>query len=104
MFSAGDIIDDKYVVEGICNDSGGMGTILFVKPISGEVEYAIVLKYCKETTEEGLKRFCREVRLLSEFTGNTKLVDLLDHNLTHEPPYFVMKYYEEGDLTSVLVV
>lgn len=102
MYDKGDIIDDKYLVEGICNDSGGMGTILFVKPISGEVEHAIVLKYCKETTEEGLKRFCREVRLLSEFSGNTKLVDLLDHNLTHEPPYFVMKYYKEGDLTSVI--
>ncbi len=101
MFRAGDIIDDKYRVEGICNDSGGMGTILFVKPITGEVEYAIVLKYCKETTEEGQKRFCREVRLLGEFDGNTKLVELLDHNLTHEPPYFVMKYYKGGDLTSV---
>lgn len=101
MYRTGDTIDSKYLVENICNDTGGMGTILFVKAINNDPGFRIVLKYCKELSDEHQQRFRREVRLLSEFKGNSKIVDLLDFNLTHDPPYFVMKYYERGDLSAI---
>lgn len=98
MFDAGDVIDAKYIVDGVCSNAGGMGTVLFVTPQKNIPQFRVVLKYCKDTAEEQLKRFRREVRLLASFKGNSKVVWIVDHNLDHDPPYFVMKYYEDGDL------
>ncbi|HXO38216.1 MAG TPA: hypothetical protein VN872_06240, partial [Candidatus Acidoferrum sp.] len=97
MFEAGNIIDGKYRVEGLCSDSGGMGRIIFVTPLYAPFPFDIVLKYCKDTQEEQLKRFRREVRLLGTFKGNSKIVQIVDANLDHDPPYFVMKHYPNGD-------
>ncbi len=98
MFDKGDIIDNKYLVEGLCSSAGGMGTILFVTPVKNPPPFKLVLKYCKDTDDERVKRFRREVRLLKSFKGNSKIVQVFDHGLDHEPPYFVMKYYADGDL------
>lgn len=98
MFDAGDVIDAKYIVDGVCSNAGGMGTVLFVTPRKNVSKFRVVLKYCKDTADEQLKRFRREVRLLASFKGNSKVVRIVDHNLDHDPPYFVMKFYEDGDL------
>lgn len=98
MFDAADVIDNKYIVDGVCSDSGGMGTVLFVTPIKSPPMFQVVLKYCKDTAEEQIKRFRREVRLLAAFKGNSKVARIVDHNIDHDPPYFVMKYYKDGDL------
>lgn len=98
MFDAADVIDNKYFVDGLCSDAGGMGTVLFVTPITSTPNFKVVLKYCKDTADEQLKRFRREVRLLASFKGNSKIVKIIDYNLDHDPPYFVMKYYQDGDL------
>jgi serine/threonine protein kinase len=99
MFEQFDVIDQKYLVDGICCQSGGMGEILFVTPLSYASTFRVVLKYCKSDNEEQLKRFRREVRLLDTFRGNSKIVQILDKNLDFEPPYFVMKHYQDGDLS-----
>jgi serine/threonine protein kinase len=98
MLDAGDVIDAKYIVDGVCSNAGGMGTVLFVTPRKNVLKFRVVLKYCKDTADEQLKRFRREVRLLASFKGNSKVVRIVDHNLDHDPPYFVMKYYDDGDL------
>ncbi|MFZ6640797.1 protein kinase domain-containing protein [Undibacterium sp. TC4M20W] len=98
MFKKNDLIDNKYVVEGLCSKSGGMGEILHVKHVKVFYEYDIVLKYCKGNSDEHLKRFKREVRLLSEFKNNSKIAQVVDSNLEYDPPYFIMKYYPNGDL------
>ena len=88
------VVDHNYLVKGVCNTSGGMGTLLFVERFDGQDEpFPIVLKYCREEGEEFLARFKREVRLLQEFQGNSKVVEIVDANLDHIPPYFVMRYY-----------
>jgi serine/threonine protein kinase len=99
MFFTGDIIDSHYLVNGVCSDSGGMGVILFVEDTKEKLSN-IVLKYCRDNNEEQVKRFRREVRLLATFKGNSKVVQIVDYNLDHDPPFFVMKYYPEGDLLS----
>jgi serine/threonine protein kinase len=101
MFDAGDIIDGKYRVDGLCSDTGGMGAILSVTPLSVKRPFKVVLKYCKDSSEEQLKRFRREVRLLGTFANNSKVVQIVDQNLEHDPPYFVMKYYADGDLSKL---
>ncbi|MHC4405366.1 MAG: serine/threonine protein kinase [Planctomycetota bacterium] len=61
----------------------------------------LVLKYCRETDDEYLRRFRRETRLLLQFSGNSKLAQILDHNLAHDPPYYVMPFYADGDLLTL---
>jgi serine/threonine protein kinase len=34
-------------------------------------------------------------------SGNSKIVQIFDANIDSEPPYFVMKYYKDGDLTNL---
>ncbi len=94
------VIDNKYLVTGQCSDKGGMGTVVFVEPIDDFYLDRVVLKYCKISDPEILDRFRREVRLLQHFKGDSKVVEVYDTGLDHNPPYFVMKYYEKGDLTQ----
>lgn len=98
MFEVGDIIGRRYQVDGVCSAEGGMGVLLFVIPLQDVPEYRLVLKYCRDNEDEQIKRFRREVRLLASFQGNSKIVQLWDHNLDHDPPYYVMKYYPKGDV------
>lgn len=101
MFNDGDEINGKYIVTGECSSSGGMGTIVFVDEKDKKSSELLVLKYCKVVDDETKARFKREVRFLNEFRDNPKVVQITDADLEHDPPYFVMKYYPEGDLVSI---
>jgi len=101
LFASGEIIDGKYRVDGLCSQSGGMGEILFVAALRNSPGFRLVLKYCRDGEDEQLRRFRREVRLLSEFRGNSKVVQIWDQNLDADPPYFVMRYYADGDLLAI---
>jgi hypothetical protein len=104
MIEVGSEVDGKYLVTGLCSDIGGMGKILFVNSLNTDTSPdnpPLVLKFCKETDEEILIRFKREVRLLNEYRGNSKVVQIVDHNLEYDPPYFVMQYYPSGDLSTL---
>jgi len=77
-----------------------MGEIIEVHAL-GDPTQTFALKYCRATDAETLDRFRREVRLMSEFVGNSKVVQILDFNLSHSPPYFVMPIYADGDLRTL---
>ncbi|MBQ0943431.1 protein kinase [Ideonella sp. 4Y16] len=102
MFEAGEVIDDRYTVLGTCSEAGGMGSLLFVQRLDSNRKIKRVLKFCKQTSDESLRRFRREVRLMKDFKGNSRVMQVIYSNLEHEPPYFVMKHYEEGDLTGIV--
>lgn len=101
MYSSGDIIDNKYRVTGLCSEQGGMGNIVFVDLVVGTAPYQLVLKYCKVSKPEVIQRFNREVRNMLGFAGNSRVMQIHDHNLAHVPPYFVMQYFANGDLTKI---
>jgi hypothetical protein len=101
MFETGEVIDRKYRVDGICSNEGGMGQILFVTATHSDVRIALVLKYCRDTGEEPVQRFRREVRLMGSFKDNPRVVQIYDKNLEFDPPYFVMPFYEDGDLSRI---
>ncbi|WP_289029722.1 protein kinase [uncultured Paraglaciecola sp.] len=101
-FNIGDVIDSRFTVAGLCSDEGGMGEVLFVTDLLNEFSGRLVLKYCREDGDEYIKRFKREVRLMENFKGNSKVVETIFSNTEHTPPYFVMKYYESGDLTKLI--
>lgn len=100
MYDINDIVDNSYRVTGLCSDQGGMGVILHIEALDEVPDFPIVLKYCRETEDEPLKRFRREVRLLGTFKGNSKVVQIYDKNLEHDPPYFIMRFYPDGDLVA----
>ena len=84
--NAGDIIDNKYQVIDELGE-GGMGRVMRVIDLTNNQEVA--LKYCKDTDEASIRRFNREVRIMSEVT-HLNIIPVLSHNLTNVPPYFVM--------------
>lgn len=101
-YNSGDLIDNRFTVKGICSDSGGMGGVLHVEDTTNIFGQPIVLKYCKVDDEEYVKRFKREVRLLSSFPNNSRVIQVLHGNMDSTPPYFIMPYYDRGDLTNFL--
>jgi len=102
MYKTDDVVDRRYRVEGVCSEGGGMGALLFVRRVGMKAPKQRVLKYCKDTNDEALRRFKREVRLMQEFKGNNRVMQIVYSNLDHEPPYFVMDHFEDGDLTTLV--
>ncbi len=100
-FEKGFVFDDRYEVEDICSDKGGMGQVLFVKDIHQKTDQKLVLKYCKELNDSNLTRFTREIRLMTEFNNNLKVIPIVGSNSNYSPPYFIMPYYKNGDLTNI---
>lgn len=81
-----DIINGEYlIVEEL--GQGGMGRVMRALhlPSGGEV----ALKYCTEIEENTIKRFKREVRIMSE-TVHDNIVKILSSNVDYSPPFFTM--------------
>jgi len=96
---AGDIIQGRYRVHSVHSTEGGMGSIVLVYDLRTD-SGPFALKYCREDTDELQRRFRREARLMQEFIGNQKVVQLTDLALEHEPPYIVMAFYADGDIQT----
>ena len=84
--NVGETIDGKYLVLDNLGE-GGMGKVMKVRNIISEQEFA--LKYCKESDDSSIRRFAREVRIMSE-TLHSNIIPVVEHNLTNIPPYFIM--------------
>lgn len=95
----GDIIQGRYRVDSVHRTEGGMGAVVLVYDLRTN-SGPLALKYCKKGTEEHQRRFRREARLMQEFIGNQKVVQLTDSALEHDPPYIVMPFYADGDLRT----
>ncbi|NHQ87311.1 serine/threonine protein kinase [Iodobacter sp. HSC-16F04] len=78
-----------------------MGSILHVIDQTDATGKPKVLKYCKDTSTASLQRFKREVRLMHSFSGSDHVVTVHHFNVEHEPPYFVMDFYKQGDLFNM---
>lgn len=98
MFDVDTVVDGLYHVDGICSSAGGMGTILFVHALNAPGT-TLVMKYCSHPNEEVKNRFRREVRIMQSLNGNPYVAPIMYANLDHSPPFFVMPYFEHGDLT-----
>lgn len=96
-----DRVDGKYEVVGVCSSSGGMGEVVLVRRIDTNKKPSLALKYCRSADEKIRKRFSREVRLMKAFAANPRVVQIVDDNQEHEPPYYVMPFYEKGDLVGI---
>lgn len=86
MFEKDEYIDKQYkVIDEL--GRGGMGAVLRVLDTTSEQEVA--LKYCLDTDNNSLRRFAREVRIMSSIK-HTHVMPVLHENLDFQPPYFVM--------------
>lgn len=79
-----------------------MGSIYLVRDITQPNSAPCAMKVCLMDDEDGRSRFRREVRIMEEFRDNPKVASILNSNLNHDRPYFVMKYYPIGDLTTII--
>jgi hypothetical protein len=75
-----------------------MGTVLFVNSLAAP-DTRLVLKYCNRSDDDTKNRFRREVRVMQSFNGSHYVAPVIDANLDHSPPYFIMPFFEHGDLT-----
>lgn len=96
----GDLIENRFLIEGICSTAGGMGDIMFVRDKSDANSRRLVLKFCKALDPRLVTRFKREIRLLSRFGDNSRVAQIIAFNVDHSPPYYVMSFYPDGDLTK----
>ena len=101
MIEVGDTVSKRYKIDKLCSTSGGMGTLFFVEDLHEDWPFDLVMKVCRELDSESVSRFRREVRLLDGFIGNRRVVKIIASTLDHDPPYFVMPYYKQGDLTTL---
>jgi hypothetical protein len=97
----GQLVDNKFEVLGVCSTAGGMGALLHVRDLHDPTGPRKVLKFCKDTSPEMLTRFRREVRLMFDLRGNPHVMPIHHFNVDHAPPYFVMDYFERGDLFNL---
>lgn len=85
-FIKDNIIDNRYLVLKLLG-GGGFGKVFSVyDQLTNE---KVALKYCLSEDEEDIKRFNREVRIM-ETINHENVIQVLDSNLEHCPPYFTM--------------
>lgn len=77
---------------------GGFGRVYLAQDPVHKIPVAV--KILKGRTTEERERFRREVRLLKEHVDNRYVVDVIDYDLDHDPPYVVLEYCEYGSLRS----
>lgn len=101
MIAVGQVVDNRFEVLGVCSVAGGMGAVLHVRDRQDPASRRQVLKFCKDVSTAMLMRFRREVRLMYDLRGNPHVMTIHHCNVDHSPPYFVMDFYERGDLFNM---
>lgn len=80
----GDTIDKKYKIVDLIGE-GGMGRVYKVECKKN----FFALKICVDKDPDSITRFKREVRLMQTIE-HENVIEIINANLEHEPPYFVM--------------
>lgn len=97
--SAGQIVADKYRIDGIMG-TGGMGVVVAATHV--ELDQRVAIKFLREVSPEALARFQREARLLVKLKS-PHVARVFDVGaLEDDTPYIVMEHLDGSDLSSVL--
>lgn len=75
---------------------GGFGTVYLAHRVTDNRQVAV--KVLQLPNDANLQRFYREAKLLHRELTNPHVVDLVEANLTHSPPFIVMEYCSGGSL------
>lgn len=99
-YQKGEIIDNRYLVNKIIG-GGGFGKVLSV--IDQNTTEEVALKYCTSISDEDIRRFKREVRIM-ENIDHENVIGVLNSNTEHAPPYFTMPkaLYSVADIITDL--
>lgn len=82
--------------------SGGYGAVFLSIKDGTPNPKTVAIKVLHGVDTDTLTRFKREVRTLME-VNSEHVVKVLDYNMDHTPPYFVMEYCEGGSLNDWVV-
>jgi serine/threonine protein kinase len=97
--SAGQIVADKYRIDGIMG-TGGMGVVVAATHV--ELDQRVAIKFLREVSPEALARFQREARLLVRLKS-AHVARVFDVGaLDDDTPYIVMEHLEGSDLATVV--
>jgi len=100
--SPGDLIAEKYLVEGTLG-RGGMGVVVKARHV--ELDQPVAIKVLREGVldgDESTQRFMREARALARL-GGEHVVRVSDvGRLPNGTPYMVMEYLDGTDLSALL--
>ena len=86
---------------GLDEGIGGQGTVVVVRKDGDDAELA--LKYCNATDDESLRRFAREVRMMSGII-HPNVVPIIDASPEGRPPYYVMPLARHSLLEEIASV
>jgi serine/threonine protein kinase len=75
---------------------GGFGWVFHARAAESGQDVAVKLLSAQDDAQK--ERFARELRILREQLNNRYVVDILDADLSHVPPYIVLEYCEDGSL------
>lgn len=90
----GKIFDDRFeIIEQLAE--GGMGHVYFAKDLNIEFNYKLIMKVSKP---EHIYRFKTEIKIMSRLLNFPKVAKILHSNLESKNPYYIMKFYENGNL------
>ncbi len=88
-----------YEIEAMIG-KGGMGQVYLAKPHHGTQHVAIkVMEPYAAASSGARKRFLREIEILLELK-HERIVATIDRGEVHQSYYFVMPYYENGNLSQ----
>lgn len=76
--------------------TGSFGRVYLAHDLATGAHVAVKLLH--RTDDESKVRLAREIRVLRDQINNRHVVDVLDFDLDHDPPYVVMEYCEYGSL------
>lgn len=92
--SNGNLVAERYApVQQV--GEGGFGSVFLAVDVQTSANVA--LKFL--TKSSAVERFRREARMLQEY-AHPHVVEILDANLDHVPPFIVMEYCAFGSLRS----
>ena len=96
--SAGQIVADKYRIDGVMG-TGGMGVVVAATHV--ELDQKVAIKFLREVSPEALARFQREARLLVRLKSPhvARVFDV--GSLDDDTPYIVMEHLDGSDLASI---
>ena len=96
----GSILENRYRIEAILNQKGGMGIVYRARHI--ELDIPLAIKENLFISLEAQQQFQEEARLLARLSPHANLPRVSDHFFVQDRQYLVMDFIDGEDLSEIL--
>lgn len=91
----GNVIDNRFKIIKNFKHNGGMGYIYIVEDLKKEFNFQIIIKISQP---QYVDRFKKEIKIMTRLLESPNVAKILYSNLEGHVPYYIMKFYEKGNL------